>query len=342
MTHADPSSLRRPAAWAVALAFTLVYLSWGTTFLAIREGVKAFPPALFGGVRIFTAGLVLLGYQLLRRQPLRLPVRDLLWLGLVGLCMFVGGNGLITVAEESVESGFASVLVATTPLWIALLELLAPRGERLTGRGWLGLFLGLAGVLVLLPPQQAADLFRSAGPLLVIGSAFSWAAGTVLLRRRRAGGPRLAVAAYQMLLGGGALILIGLALGEAGALTPERFTPAAVGAFFYLLVVGSLVGFVAYTWLLDHVSAAMAGTYAYVNPAVAILVGWLLAGEKVTLQILLGMGVILASVALVRSGSRRPAPGMGKVPGPDGKAHEANGACPAARPARDAEPSHGG
>src|SRR5262245_34882050 len=118
MTDADPSSRRRPAAWAVALAFTLVYLSWGTTFLAIREGVKAFPPALFGGVRIFTAGLVLLGYQFLRRQPLRLPLRDLLWLGLVGLFMFVGGNGMITVAEESVESGFASVLVATTPLWI--------------------------------------------------------------------------------------------------------------------------------------------------------------------------------------------------------------------------------
>ncbi len=299
---------RRPPAWLVALAFALVYVSWGTTYLAIREGVQAFPPALFGGVRITLAGLVLLGYQVVRRQPLRLPPRDVLWLGLVSLFMFVGGNGLITLAEKSVASGFASVLAATTPLWIGLLEVALPRGERLRGLGWLGLLLGLAGVLVLLPePWNVGGLFQDGGPLLVIGSAFFWAVGSVLMRRRRGVGSRLAVATWQLLLGGSCLIVIGLALGEARDVDPARFTPAAVGAFFYLLVVGSLVGFVAYTWLLDHVSAAMAGTYAYVNPAVALLVGWLVAHEEVTPRMLLGMVVILASVALVRSGSRSDA-----------------------------------
>jgi drug/metabolite transporter (DMT)-like permease len=293
--------------WALVLAFGLVYLSWGTTYLAIREGVKDLPPALFGGVRITSAGLLLFSYLALRRQPLRLPPRDLLWLALVSLLLFVGGNGLITWGEMTVESGTASVLAATTPLWLGLLELIRPRGERLNVWGWLGLLAGLVGVLLLLPlPQDLGQLFQQPGPFLVIGSAFCWAFGSIVLRSRSRRGPHLTTAAYQMVIGGGSLALTGLLCGEASQLTPERFTSTAVFAFFYLLVVGSLVGYLAYTYLLRHVSATLAGTYAYVNPAVAILVGWLLGGERLTLAVLGGMAAILTGVALVRAGAVRP------------------------------------
>lgn len=303
---ADPSS-RRPSAWALVLAFALVYLSWGTTYLAIKEGVKTLPPALFGGTRIGLAGLVLLAYLALRGEKLTLRGRDLFWTAVGGMILFIGGNGLITVAEKTVPSGVASVLVATTPLWMALVELLWPGGERLSPAGWLGMISGLAGVLLLLAPKLSdpTALLGDVGPLLVLGSAASWGVGSVLLRYRRPSGSHLAAAAYQMLIGGATLTCLGLLLGETSRLHAEAFTTSAIFSFFYLLVVGSLVGFVAYNWLLGHVPASLVGTYAYVNPLVAILVGWLLGGEELTGWILAGMVVILAGVALVRAGGRK-------------------------------------
>jgi drug/metabolite transporter (DMT)-like permease len=308
MHAVNASPPRPPARSSLVLAFTLVYLSWGTTYLAIQKGVEAFPPGLFGGVRVALAGLLLFAYLALRRLPLRLRPREFFWTGLVGVLFFVGGNGLISLGEMSVASGITSVLVATIPLWLALLELLWPWGERLGWRGWLGLFAGLAGVLLLLAPKlrQPAHILQDAGPLLVVGSSLSWSIGTFILRHRRLRGPHLAVAAYQMLLGGGGLLLLGLLFGESERITPESFTPSAVYAFFHLLVFGSLVGFVAYTWLLRHVSAPMAGTHAYVNPMVAILAGWLLNGEAITGWVMGGMAIILAGVALVRSGTLGP------------------------------------
>ena len=318
MNPAGPDlTTRRPAAWAVGLAFALVYTSWGTTYLANKEGVRALPPALFGGTRICLAGLVLLSFLALRGEPLRLARRDLFWAALAGLLLFFCGTGLISVAlrhiDRSEASILASILVATTPLWTALLETCWPGGDRLRGRGWAGLLLGLAGVLILLGPKlrDPASLLRNAGPLLVLGSAFSWSVGSVLLRHRRVRGSHLASAAYQMSIGGGVLTLAGLALGEARQLTPESFTPASVYSFFHLLVFGSLIGFLSYNWLLGHVSAPLASTYAYVNPLIAILVGWLVGGEEPTAWALAGLVVILAGVALVRGGAVRPRPAVG-------------------------------
>ncbi len=306
MNHPMASKLPgRPERWKVVLAFSLVYVAWGTTYLAIRKGVEVFPPGLFGGARIGLAGLALLSYLALRRQPLRMPLREFLWTGALGLLFFAGGNGFVTFGERSVVSGVASVLVATTPLWMALLETAWPWGERLRLRGWLGLFVGLAGVIVLLGPslRHPADLWQDAGPLLVLASAMCWSLGSCVLHHRRLAVPHLAAAGYQMLVGGSGLFLAGLLLGEAPELARVRCTPVAVYAFFHLLVVGSLIGFVAYNWLLGHVSPTLAGTYAYVNPAIAILAGWLLNSEPLTLSILGGMGIILAGVALVRGGS---------------------------------------
>src|SRR5262245_33827931 len=306
----SPASSPRPAAWAVLLALTLVYLAWGTTFIAIKEGVKEFPPALFGGTRILTAGLLLLGFLKLRGQSLRLPLRDLLALAAVALFMFLGGNWLISMAQKTVPSSETSILVATTPLWMALLELVWPWGDRLRWQGWLGLALGLVGVGLLMPSAHGlADFFSEPGRFLVLGSAFSWVVGSFLLRhRRRSHVPRLLAAAYQMVLGGLAMSLLGTGLGEWQQITPDKFTPAAVYAYFHLLVFGSLVGYLAYLWLLDHVPAALAGSYAYVNPVIAVFLGWWLEKEELTWHMLFGMAVILASVFLVRSGVVHPAP----------------------------------
>jgi drug/metabolite transporter (DMT)-like permease len=304
MTAMTGTRQSRPPTWALVLAFAIVYLSWGTTYFAIKEGVRTLPPALFGGPRLALAGLVLLGWLWVRGESLRLPREELGPLTLSAVFMFLGGNWLITLGEKTVDSGMASVLVATTPLFVAVTEWVGPWGERLTGRGWLGLLSGLVGVVVLFAPklQHPGQVFEDAGPLLVLGSAVCWAVGSVFLRHGRRHCPPFLAAGYQMLVGGLGLTLVGLALGELRYLTAEAFTLPAVLAFFYLLAVGSLLGFVAYAWLLAHVSAALAGTYAYVNPVVALCVGWLLGGEQITPGIIVGMLVILAGVALVRSG----------------------------------------
>jgi drug/metabolite transporter (DMT)-like permease len=299
-----PPRPARPAPWAIPLAFTLVYLAWGTTYLAIRWGVRDFPPALFGGARIGLAGLVLMAFLGWRGESLQLSRRDLYWALVLGVIFFVGGNWLVTLGVKSVPSGVAAILVATTPLWTALLETCWPGGERLSGRGWIGLLVGLAGVIVLKldqPPDQESTL----GALLIILSAMAWAFGSVLLRRHRQHGSHLVCAAWQMVLGGLALCLAGLAIGEASQLSTDKFTPEGVYAFFHLLVFGSLVGFVAYNWLLGHVSTAHASTYAYVNPVVALLVGWLLADHGLSVAMVAGMCIILTAVALVRSQNKK-------------------------------------
>ncbi len=286
------------------LAFGLVYTSWGTTYLAILKGVRdeQLPPALFGGTRVCLAGLIVLAYLAASRRNLRIARRDWIALAVSSLCLFLCGNGLMNAAERTVDSGVAAVLAATTPLWIGLMALCWPGGERLTLRGWLGLAVGLGGVLILLSPKlrSPAAFVEDIGPLLALGSAFAWALGSLVLRHHRPKTTPLTAAAYQMILGGGALTLLGILLGETRQL-PERVTPGAVGAFVYLLVVGSLVGFVAFNWLLSHAPASQVSTYAYVNPMVAVLVGWV-AGEPMTGWLLGGIAVILVGVALVRGG----------------------------------------
>jgi len=338
MSH--PAALpSHPPRWALVVAFALVYTAWGTTFLAIQNGVRSLPPGLFAGVRVTLAGLVLLGFVTLRGGNLRLPRGEWRWVVLVGTLMFVGGNGLLNFAEKSVPSGAAAVLATTMPLWVALLETLWPRGERLTGLGWMGLALGSTGVLILLGPrlEHPQELFEDIGPLLVLGSAFCWAIGSFTLRHRRPKGEHLTTAAYHMILGGSAMTVIGLLMGEASRLTPESFTPAAVASFFYLLVVGSLVGFLTYTWLLRHVSTTLVGTHAYVNPVVALVVGALIAGETITERIIAGMLIIFAGVALVRAGSHAHGrgttadtlvPGGPAVPTPSSPGANARLACP--------------
>ncbi len=304
------SSARTPSRWSIGISFLLLYVSWGTTYLAIQVGVRdaELPPALFGGVRVLCAGLVLLLFLRLRVGNMQLPRFDALTAVLGGFFLFVGGNGLLTAALGTVPSGVAAVLGGTTPLWIGVMEALWPRGDRLTVVGWLGLLAGVVGVLFLFVPDLRSEVavIPIGGLMLVMGSNLSWALGSVVLRHRPCMGSHLTLAAYQMVIGGGGLTLIGVALGETQQLTSDLHTPVAWGSFLYLLLVGSLTGFVAFNYLLKHVSAPMVATYAYVNPMIAILVGWGIAGENLTGWTLAGMAVILGGVMLVRKGTVAP------------------------------------
>ncbi|MFO0969695.1 MAG: EamA family transporter [Gemmataceae bacterium] len=302
----NPTSDRKAPLGGIVLAFAVMYVAWGTTYLAIKHGVRdeRLPVFLFGGSRIGTAGLILLLVQAARGRPLLPRRRDLPTILGVSLLLFVCGNGLITLGQRTVDSGMASVLAATTPLWMGLFAMLWPDGERLSPRGWLGVGLGLVGVALLLAPRldDLAAFFGDPGPFLVIASAASWALGSLILKHSRKEGDHLTTAAQQMICGGLLMCLLGLALGERQEL-PERVTSGAAFAFCYLLIVGSLSGYVAFNWLLGHVSATKVGTYSYVNPVVAILVAWA-AGETITWQIGAGILVILFGVFLVRGGEK--------------------------------------
>jgi drug/metabolite transporter (DMT)-like permease len=291
-----------PPAWAIMLGFACIYISWGTTFLAIKWGVQVerIPPALFGGARVGTAGLILLAYVALRGHSLALSWRDLKIILVTAVLMFVGGNGLLAIGQTTLESSVAAVLTATGPLWIGMLGW-CWGDDRLSMRGWLGLIVGLAGVLLLFGPEldEPAKIFRDWAPFCVLGSAATWAIATLLVRHHRPGCSYLTAAAWQMTIGGATLFCLGIIFGEPAHM-PARITGGVVIAFLYLLIVGSFVGFIAYNWLLLHVSAAKVGTHAYVNPAVAVVIGWAI-GEPFTWWLVGGICVILIGVALVRS-----------------------------------------
>jgi drug/metabolite transporter (DMT)-like permease len=293
--------LEPPPAWAIAVAFGIVFLSWGTTYKATSIAMmnEVMPPALFGGVRLVIAGAILLLYQLGRGQALRLRANEFAGLLLVGWFLFLGANFLINFGQKKIDSGVSAILIATTPLWIGLFGMLWPRGERLSLHGWLGLVIGFVGIVLTLAPRLRADIefFGDFHALLILGSAASWALGSLVSRHLALKIPHLTSAGYQMLLGGGSQVLLGTALGEWQQI--PALTGRAVGCFCYVLVFGSLMGFVAFNWLLGHVPTAKVGTYAYVNPVIAVFIGWCF-GEEMHGWIFAGIAVILVGVYLVR------------------------------------------
>lgn len=281
--------------WAAYLAVCVV---WGSTYLAIRIGVQELPPLLFAGIRFVAAGAVILLYGVLRGLPFPASPRTVGRYGLVGLFLLLGGNGLVVVAEQWVHSGIASLMVATVPLFMALIEFLFVRKEQLAWTGWLGLVVGFAGVGILV---LADDLTHGADPLgllLLAGACLSWAAGSVYSKTLTHSGSVVIQIGIQMLAGGLALCLLGLLFGEAARLS---FTATGLWAMAYLVVFGSLIGYSAYIYVLQKWPAAKAGTYAYVNPVIAVLLGGLILKEPLTLSMLAATAVILAGVLMVQT-----------------------------------------
>ena len=283
----------RPAsALAIGTALAAVYLIWGSTYLGIRFALEGGWPALLGvsGGRMLVAGALL--YAVLRLRGVPSPTRAQ-WptLAVMGLLMMLLGNGMVVLAEKEVSSGLAAIAIASMPLWMGLFGLMF--GHRPTRGEWLGIGIGFVGVLWLNAGSALASTPR--GLLLLLIAPIAWAFGSVWSRGRDLPSPFMA-AAGQMLCGGALMCGVGLGVGE-------RFDglPSAQGiaAFWYLVVLGSLAGFSAYVWLLHHVRPALATSYAYVNPAIAVLLGALLAHERFGLHELLAMGVILSGVVAI-------------------------------------------
>jgi len=286
----------------VAAAFAIVYLVWGSTYLAIRVGVAELPPALFAGARFLAAGALLLAYARLTGQAWPSGAREWRTIAIVAVLLLVTANGLVVWGEQWVASNQAALIVATTALWIAALGALGPRGEPLGGRTITGLAIGLLGVAVLLDPPSEFGRGLFLGQLAILGASVAWASGSIYARRVRPRTAPLMSAAWQSLLAGLILIALGLAQGEAAH---WRWTPASAASLLYLIVFGSCLAYAAYVWLLHEVTPASLGTYAYVNPAVAVVLGWWLLDERLDARQLIGMIVILAGVVLVSTARPR-------------------------------------
>jgi drug/metabolite transporter (DMT)-like permease len=282
------------------LAFAIIYFVWGSTFLAIRVGVHEVPPFLLAAMRFLVAGLVLYGWMMARgeRSP---TVREWASSTLLAVLIFVLDYGLLFWAEQRVPSGIAAVMLATIPAFMALSEIIFLRTQRLTVRLALALVIGIGGVAVLL--SHSLDLggapIDGAGAAALMVCAMSWSVASALTRKLPLPSSKVMSSGAQMLAGGVLLGLTSAALGEFRDFHPGTVSRAAWLALVYLIVAGSIMGFTAYVWLIHHQSPTKVGTYAYVNPVVAVVVGYFLGGEALGLRTLLGTTFVLVSVIVI-------------------------------------------
>lgn len=298
---ADPFRLRLVA------AFAAVYIIWGSTYLGIRFAVETLPPFFMASARFLIAGSILYGWAHWRGAG-----RPALWQWgpavVVGVLLILGGNGGVTWAEQTVPSSLAALLIATEPIWISLLDWLRPGG---LWPGWsaiTGLLLGFAGVALLIGPGLilAENPGSTVGVVVVLLASFSWAAGSIYSRQAKLPDSPYMAAAMQMLAGGALMGLAGFLTGEAARFDPAGISLRSLLAFAYLLVFGSLVAFTAYLWLLRVVKPSRVATYAYVNPIIAVLLGWSLGGEPLSLRMLAAMVIIITAVVILTT-ARSPA-----------------------------------
>lgn len=290
----DPFKLR------LVLAFAAVYTIWGSTYLAIRFGIETIPPFLMAGIRFTTAGILL--YAWARWRGAKGPtLAEWGSAAIVGAMLLFVANGGITWAEQRVPSGITALLVATVPLWIALMEWLGHGGARPNRRMIAGLVLGLAGVALLIGPDQlfghrSIDLL---GIGVIMIANFSWAGGTLYSRKAKLPSSPLLATSMEMLSAGAMLLLTGALTGEFGAFNPVAVSLRSWLSVFYLALFGSIIGLTAYFWLLRAATPSRVSTYAYVNPVIALLLGWGLAGEQLTSHVFAAAGVIILAVLLI-------------------------------------------
>jgi drug/metabolite transporter (DMT)-like permease len=290
----------------LAFNFGLVYLFWGSTYLGIDIAVEHIPPALMCGLRFTTAGVIMLLYCLLRGERLRYSARELLQLAVVGILLLMGGNLTLSFAELYIPSGLAALLLAITPLWFLVLDSMLIGHHRVSGRGLTGLALGFSGTIILIWPQLTStgglgnkELWWSVA--LIFGS-LSWALGSVLAKKWQSGPPTVATTAWQVLFAGLANLAFAFSKHDLARVT---WTPRGIAAVAYLVIGGSLIGYTAYIYILGHAPTAKVSTYAYVNPVVAVFLGWLVLHEKIDGYILAGSAIVIASVVLVTGASVR-------------------------------------
>ncbi len=290
----------RPPSWKILLAFAIIYFVWGSTFLAIRVGVHEVPPFLLAAIRFFVAGLALYGWMRLKGTPA--PSRRE-WAGasLLGTLIFVLDYGCVFWAEQRVPSGITAVVLATIPVFITLLEIIFLRTQRLTVRLSLALIVGICGVAVLVNHSFSLGEVpvNRAGAIALLVASFTWSVGTILTRRLPLPTSKPMSAAAQMLTGGVQLFILTAVSGEFSGFQIQTVSWNAWFALVYLIIAGSIVAFTAYVWLLHYESPTKVGTYAYVNPVVAVILGYFLGGEAVGPRTLLGTLLVLVSVITI-------------------------------------------
>lgn len=285
----------------VILAFGLVYLFWGSTYLAIDIAVQTIPPALMCALRFSVAGLVMLAVCAATGRRILYSPRQIALAAVVGLLLLMGGNLTLSYAELAVSSGLSALIIAITPLWFLVLDSLLLGDHHISRRGKAGLLLGILGLFVLVWPELAAgsmgrrELWAS---ISLIGGSFSWALGSVLARRWQSGMDVFSSTGWQVLAAGAGNFIFALLNGDLNHVTWGSRSLAAVA---YLVVCGSWIGYTAYIWLLEHVPTSKVSTYAYVNPVVAVFLGWLVLHERVDRFILAGSAIVVLSVILVTS-----------------------------------------
>lgn len=291
----------RSSRFGLILAFGLVYFFWGSTYLAIDIAVETIPPALMCGMRFFTAGAFMLAFCGFRGRKILYNRRQLAEMAVVGLLLLVGGNLTLSYAEEHVASGLAALIVAITPLWFLVLDSLLLGDHHISTRGKIGLALGIVGLVVLLWPQliatsslQREQLWASVS---LIGGSFTWALGSVLAKKWKS--PEVdpfSATAWEMIAAGLGNFLFAFAFEDWAHV---HWTTRGLGATAYLVVCGSWIGYTAYIYLLGHAPTAKVSTYAYVNPVVAVFLGWLILREPIDRYILTGSAIVIAAVVLV-------------------------------------------
>lgn len=295
-----PSLVQRmPSRFLVPAALATIYVVWGSTYLAIRVMVETIPPLLGAGLRFLVAGSIFYALLAARRgwQSMRITRGQLAGCALIGCLLLFGGNGLVTIAEQDVPSGLAALLVASEPLWVVLLR--AGARESISKTTVVSVALGFVGVALLVLPGERPDGATLGGVLLVVLAAALWALGSFMSRRVRLPEDVFLSTAVQMLCGGAAMVTVGLLVGEAGETSFSAISFDSSLAFVYLITIGSLLAFTAYVWLLQNAPISTVSTYAYVNPVIAIFLGWAILSEEITAFVLLGAAVIVASVAAV-------------------------------------------
>ena len=310
-------SIAAPASrWKIIVAFGLVYVFWGSTYLGIGIAVEQIPPGIVCAARFLIAGTVMLAYCALTGRRIRFSARQLSHLAAVGILLLMGGNLTLAYAERIVPTGLAALLIAITPLWFLVLDSLLLGDHHISRRGKIGLAIGIAGVVVLIWPDLRhpnglghRELWWSLA--LQLGS-FSWALGSVLSKKwQTAAADPFSAIAWQVVFAGIANLIFALLIERHAVVT---WTFRGVAAILYLVVCGSWIGYTAYIWLLQHVPTSKVSTYAYVNPVVAVFLGWLVLHERIDRYIAMGSAIIVASVVLVTSAKISTRTGVEELP----------------------------
>jgi drug/metabolite transporter (DMT)-like permease len=305
---APPPAATAPSRTALVLAFAAIYVIWGSTYLGIRVAVETMPPFAMAGVRFVLAGGLLFAF--LRCRGAAWPTARQWWSNaIIGAFLLLGGNGCVAWAEQFVPSGVTALLIGVQPLFFVLTEWAWPGGTRPTAATMGALLLGFAGVAWLAAPWQTAREggVDFAGVLAVLGACVSWAIGSIYSRNARHGAEPLLASSLQMLTGGVVLLLVAALHGDFGEVHPDAISVRSWIALAYLIGCGSLVGFSTFVWLIKHSTPARVSTYAYVNPIVAVFLGWLVLDEPVTGRTIAASAVIIAAVVMITMQKTRAA-----------------------------------